>query len=123
MVGIEKEVKMEYQVCLVCERRFGYPVGTLPEDTIICPPCARKIPRSLLKACVDPFSYALGLVDGRFIEFTEADIRGEWVNLKGQADGHGDHPLDKEMWGHRFFRGLEVRLDRIAWCADAPDGS
>jgi hypothetical protein len=87
-----------------------------------CPDCRKKYPSSLLKAVCDPFYYALGLKDGTIIEFTEANIEGDWVTLLGQEQ-MGDHPLEKSLYGYRFYRGIQIRYDQIIWCADAPHGS
>lgn len=117
---------------LVCDRCGGnYPEENarnendlpVPELFIVCPMCRPKYPWSLLKACCDPFSYALGLRDGTIIEFHEAEIMGEWVRIEGVADQHGDCPFDDEVYGYKFPRGLDVRFEDIRWCADAPYGS
>lgn len=105
--------------CCVCRKEFE---GREDDPEPACPTCSLELPPSLLKACGDPFAYALGLKSGTVIEFCEARITGRWVKLEGVMTG-GECPFDKLIFGHRFYRGLEVRLEDIAWCADAPDGS
>jgi len=86
-----------------------------------------KIPPALAKAFVDPFSYALGLRDGRVILFMEADLLegGKWVHLIGHGDNGNNTNGVVEMSGvdYPFDRGLDVRLSDIMWVADAPNGS
>jgi len=114
---------MENDNCVICGADLTPADDQTFPDSIVCQACSRRVSPSLLKACVDPFSYAPRLADGTAIEFHEADIHGDWVTIKGMSDGHGDSPFDKKVFGHYFPRGLDVRLDAICWCADAPDGS
>lgn len=83
-----------------------------------------RYPPSLLKATEDHFDYALKLTTGEVIRFTEATIHGDYVTLhpEGGVDGRGFDP----SLGNRQFscpRGVDVRVDQIVWCADAPEGS
>ena len=120
---IGKIVGEIYSECCFCGKRYKHVkhAGLLVEHA--CPKCAAKIPQSLIKACFDPFFYALGLTSGKVIEFVEADIWGEWVTLRGWSDDHGDNPFEKPFCGYMFHRGIDIRLDSIVWCADAPNGS
>jgi len=92
------------------------------------------IPEALLKAASDLFEYSLGLTDGTVIYFEEcqlpdrpADFHG-WVHLSG-VRSHTMPEVDTENGGFReksafnFERGLDVRVNQIAWVADAPYGS
>ena len=105
--------------CLVC----GKVLITNPESPkFACEDCSKKYPSSLIKALFDPFDYALGLLDGTIIRFTQASIRGDWVTLLG-SESAGDHPLETPVYGFKFYRGIQIRFDQIAWCSDAPGGS
>jgi len=76
-----------------------------------------EVPDALLKALMDPFSYALGLKDGSVIHFHEAHIAGPgWIRLISDDDKFSFHRC-------RCERGLEIRLSDIRWIADAPHGS
>lgn len=87
---------------------------------IVCGSCRADIPESLLKACVDnPFDYVLGLKDGTVIRFSGADIKGNWVTIERGEWGKSDALL----FGYPMERGVDIRLDQIVWCADAPEGS
>jgi len=94
------------------------------------------LPPALAKACNDPFDYALRLVTGEVIFFNEAELHGQWVHLKGCGvhsanDGSLRAHHRNNTYGHddeyalpiEAARGLDVRIDHIVWCADAPDGS
>ncbi len=89
-----------------------------------CAACARRIPRALLKALIDPFDYALRLTTGEVVRFGSARIDGDWVTL---SDAPGETPPkgDRPVTGLKYPcpRGVEVRIDQIVWIADAPEGS
>jgi hypothetical protein len=77
-------------------------------------------PPALVKARDDPFDYACGLRTGAVIRFgTCEDLGHGWVRLLPEPapadDGH-DLP-------YPCPRGVDVRVDDIVWCADAPEGS
>jgi hypothetical protein len=95
----------------------------------VCRPCALTVPPSLLKAAFDyPFDYVLGLRSGHVLRFDGCRFHGQWVNVT--LDGNFE---DWAMPGgvrapllgtpYKFDRGVDVRLDEIVWCADAPQGS
>jgi hypothetical protein len=91
-------------------------------------------PPALQKACVDPFDYAMMLRSGLVIYFELAEpVSAEWVSLTGiravvrsskfsPSDYQDDTPGCRRDEGP-FPRGLDVRVDDIAWVADAPHGS
>ncbi len=90
-------------------------------------PRHRCVPDVLLKACLDQFDYALGLVDGTVIRFCEARIEGDWVHLnlglepfRGKVHLNGCHEASGKF---SFPRDIAVRLDKIVWVCDAPEGS
>lgn len=86
-----------------------------------CRNCQHKYPASLLKAAIDPFTYALKLRTGQVWYFEDAEIHGgDYVHLTGVTSDPND--LDAEA-AHVFERGVDVRVSDIVWCADAPDGS
>jgi hypothetical protein len=49
---------------------------------------------------------------------SEAEIHGDYATLTDES-GLGLH----KDFTHSFERGIEVRVDDIVWCADAPDGN
>src|SRR5206468_2842452 len=93
---------------------------------LVCEDCRPMFPLSLLKATIDPFFYALRMSTGEVIHFVQATIHGDYVRIGGDTDGE-NQPLDNDEVNsklpHRFYRGLDVRVQDIVWCADAPDGS
>ncbi|HUE70997.1 MAG TPA: hypothetical protein VMP01_08920 [Pirellulaceae bacterium] len=69
------------------------------------------------KAASDFWSYAIGLKTGQTIACSEITVDGEWITIRGitRVEAHGRRVLDGEFhWG----RGLQVRIDQVAWCAD-----
>lgn len=79
------------------------------------PGAPKDLPHALQKSFVDPFDYAVILRDGKVIEYESAQetIPG-WIFLSG---------IRSEIAGCTFDRGLEIRVDDIVACADAPHGS
>jgi hypothetical protein len=76
-------------------------------------------PDVLIKATHDPFDYACYIEGIGEIRFGAATRAGKgWVRLEAGTQGDQLTKL-----GHAFERGVEVRVDRIVWVADAPDGS
>ena len=95
----------------------------------VCQPCALTVPPSLLKAAIDnPFDYALGLRSGHVLRFKGCQFHGAWVTIMWNDDLTGER-VDGVSSGpvlgthYTFDRGVDVRLDDIVWCADAPQGS
>lgn len=102
------------QPCVVC--------GQFTEDGVSgCAPCQARLPASVIKACCDPFDYALRLRTGEIVRFEQARVLGDYVHLTGQGSADGQATFDGLAFP--FPRGLDVRLDDIVWCADAPEGS
>lgn len=89
-----------------------YARESIAVPTAACSKCERRIPHSLLKAVTDPFMYALRLRSGETLEFAEARISGDYAHL-----------IDVKGGAFPFPRGLDVRVDDIVWCADAPEDS
>ena len=116
------EVTPKAKQCSSCGKLFY--IGDQFASDIVCGCCAKKYPPSLLKACCDPFDYALGLRDGKVLFFNKASINGEWVfiHLNWDGDNHQEH-FNPEIFGYPMCRGIDIRLDQIIWCADAPTGS
>ncbi len=106
--------------CLCCGIETEGEVGS---PAWACPDCEKLYPPSLIKAAADDFSYALGLEDGTRITFGRVDFHGEWVTLWGDEHSQYEQVFNPPVYGFRFSRGLDVRLDTITWCADAPMGS
>lgn len=85
----------------------------------------------LAKAISDTFMYAVGLTNGDVIYFEEAKRVGRnhlelmkaqfMYGYKGANDK--DRDPDSVTYGLGFPRGIEVRIDQIAWAVDAPFGS
>ena len=79
---------------------------------------------ALAKASIDPFDYACGLRSGAVIYFESvAAVNKEWVTLTGVRAVANIGERDDFTGPPNFERGVEVRLDRIEWVADAPYGS
>jgi hypothetical protein len=73
--------------------------------------------RVIVKCLIDPFYYACRLKTGESFRFEHGDINGEFIHFSGVENGEGfPNPL-LLLTGH-FERGLDVRLDQIAWIAD-----
>ena len=111
--------------CPSCGQNLGFYGQNEPDDVPSetdwtgCEVCLERIPPSLIKACGDPFDYALKLRTGEIIFFESASIHGKFATLKIVDDpstGQRTTPMP-------FPRGLDVRLSDIVWCADAPYGS
>lgn len=81
-------------------------------------------PDTLIKACSDPFTYALKLRDGSIIQFEHASegINLKWAHLTNVQFLAADR-LKTEFAPMTFDRGIDVRIDDIVWVADAPWGS
>jgi len=116
----------QYTCCARCDVPIAAGTGTATErgwESIhgYCNSCAKRFPDSLLKATVDPFEYAMKLRTGETILFSEAALNGRWVTLTLHP---ANHSLAVRA-GQPILapRGLEVRLDDIVWCCDAPFGS
>lgn len=80
---------------------------------------------SLIKAVWDPHWYALGLKSGQVFRFESAEYVDEnWVRLLGATlyQTYAEY-ADIVMWTEdhlSFARGVEVKVDDIAWCAGNP---
>ena len=106
--------------CVCCGVKLGIAFDE-GEWALPCPDCARKYPPSLIKACHDPFSYILCLRNGTTFEFSEAEVKGNWVTI---SSAFPDTALDgKTPDDLPFPRGVDIKLSEIIWCADAPRGS
>lgn len=92
---------------------------------------SRTYPPSLMKAVWDPYIYAVRLTTGEFFCFEQAEyVDDVWVRLKGAvlessfSDVCGPHYDGKNTAGNYaygdFSRGVEVRVEHIVWCIDAP---
>lgn len=82
----------------------------------------------LLKATVDPFTYACRLTSGEIVFFESATVSGDgnFVLLSGIREvsyPRSDALQLTELGEPTFDRGMEVRRDAIVWIADAPYGS
>lgn len=86
-------------------------------------------PEALAKALCDPHDYALGLEDGTVIRFQSASadsIDSPWVHLEDIAGHTIKYQVPDHLRGSAPFtlpRGIDVRVDNIAWVVDAPMGS
>lgn len=85
------------------------------------------IPHALVKASIDPFTYAVGLRDGRVIVFKSCSFDADhvFVTLKGVESHNIQAPADGYKRDHSFTfeRGIDIRIVDILWAADAPWGS
>lgn len=118
--------------CCACGRRdvlAGNSWGGIHGVTL-CRTCS-TLPPALIKACVDaPWTYALRLRSGDLVLFEGATVHGEWVHLSGVAmhpvaelPGDVDLPNVSISGPMTFERGMDVRINDIAWVSDAPWGS
>lgn len=91
-----------------------------------CSACLEKYPADLIKACSDPFDYALRLRTGEMIFFEYATVTGgDWVLIRGirEIEWPKEPQLTRCLYPPTFERGVSVRLSEIVWIADAPHGS
>jgi len=114
--------------CLACGREASECIFEDEDESPAgcCIDCRRRYPASLLKAVSDnPFDYACKLATGETVRFSGALIRGDWVELSGVDGPNCSADKDYGVEGLRFPcpRGVDVRIDHIIWCADAPEGS
>jgi hypothetical protein len=106
--------------CCACSRDMWVDDEDL-DDPSFCRACRHKYPPSLLKAVIDDFGSALKLRTGEVIRFVRADPKGDYVTLHTDSEHWGDdfsHPLP-----YLCPRGVDVRVEDIVWCVDAPDRS
>src|ERR1019366_8850551 len=106
--------------CVMCGVKVVIPNLTDPNTTYsdritasLCTSCYLTVPKSLVKASIDEFDYALNTRDCLYVRFTSACIAGQFALLT----------VTSASSSHTFPRGLEIRISDIVWCADAPDGS
>lgn len=104
---------MIYKAVTKLRRLF---TGDADEIEDYVPRVSDGLPPALEKSFLDcPFDYAVILRDGKVIEYESAEWAAHgWVRLCGVVG---------KIDGCNFERGLEVRLDDIMACADAPHGS
>lgn len=83
-----------------------------------------SLPASLYKAMHDQcFDYAMQLRSGPIIRFSGAKfVNRKWVELELDNAGHVHDPMTEAL-GFNFERKIEVAIDDIIWCCDAPQGS
>lgn len=117
---MEIDVALMVQECSQCGSLLDRDGTGIEWGDWWCDECKRRYPESLLKAVGDYFEYALQLRSGQVIYFSQATIKGEWVELcidawSQEANARNGMPL--------LERGVDVRMSDIVWCADAPNGS
>jgi len=80
----------------------------------------------LAKACVDPFDYAIALVDGTVWRVHEVvALSKDWIRIEGKEFCEHKHWGDTKAQEpeYPFPRGVDVQVRNIIWVADAPQGS
>jgi hypothetical protein len=102
------------RVCVRCQEVLDPALREAGESDQVCTLCRQHYPPSLLKATVDCFDYALKLRTGEILYFASATISGDYATLESQDPFSASNPCP---------RGIDVRVDQIVWCADAPKGS
>jgi len=114
-------VNNEEMRCAVCSVGLGvtFHDGGFVEP--FCNACRQRYPESLLKAVIDQFSYALKLRTGEIVMFDECRITGDYAHLKLSSDEWKYDSHATVEYG--YHRGIDVRVDDIVWCVDAPSGS
>ena len=101
--------------CVGCRKLM---VRLSVDEWCICDSCESKYPPSLLKACGDPFEYALRTSWGATIAFSEAFVHGEWVHLKLTMGADYDLIGYEYKWPLGMERGVDIRVADIVWCCD-----
>lgn len=78
-------------------------------------------PPSLVKAVGDNWDYAMGLMDGSTLLFSQVSphASGEWLHLDDPRPQTGPLASLTISWE----RGMDIRLTQVAWVSDAPFGS
>jgi hypothetical protein len=117
--AVEQPPRETLERCVCCGRPTAVDDEFLKDQA--CRRCRRRLPPALVKAVGDRFQYACRLRTGDIVRFTGAAICGEYATLE----------LDTQLWPgdpardvpYPFPRGLDVRIEDIVWCGDAPDGS
>lgn len=76
---------------------------------------------ALVKACMDPFDYAMKLRTGEVLRFEHCRIiNKDWIHLTGVD--RRDQLKDVQI-AYSAERGVDVRISDIVWVMDAPEGS
>lgn len=85
---------------------------------------AEGYPPALVKACIDEFSYWMGLRSGLVMEFSSATPcqNTRWVHING-ALVLTEMPSIYGKGTPKFERGMDVQVSEIEWIVDAPWGS
>jgi hypothetical protein len=110
--------------CEVCTTGLGVSSHDGGFIEPFCRTCLHRYPASLLKSVIDPFMYALKLRTGEVVYFQECRIDGAYAHLTLQELYMGNLiPDGVETVVHGGERGIDVRVDDIVWCVDAPFGS
>jgi hypothetical protein len=97
----------------------------MPREDSFCRPCLERYGYHMLKAATDPFDYAMRLTSGDLIYFQQLEIHGDWVTIGGGQINweHSNYAPVVATENPPWERGLQIRIDAIAWIADAPYGS
>ncbi len=89
----------------------------------VCQPCGQRYPDALIKAAVDPFDYVLKLRTGEIIFLETLTIRGDYVHVTLHETYDLSPILKENQLPLPCPRGVDIRVEDIVWCADAPYGS
>lgn len=71
----------------------------------------------LAKAQFDPFRYAVRLKTGEAFKFEDAEITNGWVHFSGVGYVEGFPEPVREI-NPTLDRGIDVRIENIAWILD-----
>lgn len=107
--------------CAVCANTFERITEENQSFAPFCQRCNERYPDSLLKAHIDPFAYALKLRTGEIVMFDECRIDGNYAHLTLTPDSWRTSTERTVEYG--YHRGIDVRIEDIVWCVDAPFGS
>lgn len=112
-LGIQNpdEDSIKNSECQICKAKI-LANENAPFSGQVCINCDEKYLPALVKACIDPFDYAVGLRNGLTLRFEYAEIHGDFVTLH-----------EPEGLPFPCPRGLDVALADILWATDAPNGS
>jgi hypothetical protein len=72
--------------------------------------------RMLDKMANDQWDNAVKLLSGEWFISGHCVVRGDWVEFSWISESHGFPDYIANSWG--FGRGLEVRIDSIAWIVE-----
>jgi hypothetical protein len=104
--------------CNLQLRRYTDKFDPKDRREVTCEELEAHWPAMLVRACVDPYGYALGLRGGTVLHFAQAQLTasGNWVHLRQVKVLQGSLPTELLP-----DREIEVPVREIVWVGEAPD--